>query len=76
MIIGAKYAVVPFEEVCVFLIEEMEFGEEEAVEVSKHQGGGGLFFRWEVGPVELDADSAIMVIVAEVQGEGGGVGEG
>ncbi len=32
--------------------------------------------RWEVGPVEVGKDSAIMVIVAEVQGEGGGVGEG
>ncbi len=32
--------------------------------------------RWEVGPVEVGADSAVVVIVAEVRGEGGGVGEG
>ncbi len=54
----------------------MEFGEEKAVEVSKHEGSGGLLARWEIGPVEVGAYGAIVVIVTEVWGQGGGVGEG
>ncbi len=38
MVYGAKDAVGPFEEVGVFLIEEMEFKQEDVVEVSEHKG--------------------------------------
>ncbi len=37
MVHGAKDVVVPFEEVGVFLIEKMEFRQEEAIEVIEHE---------------------------------------
>ncbi len=64
MVNRAKDGVVPFEEVGFILVEEMEFGEEEAGEVSKHEGCWWLLIWWEVGPVEVGLDGAIAVRVA------------
>ncbi len=76
MVYGAKDMVVPLEEVCLCLVEEMEFGQKEAIEVSEHEGRWWLLGWGEVGPIEVGLDGAILVRVAEIRGEGGWVSEG
>ncbi len=53
----------PFEEVGSFLVEKMEFGQEEAIEVPEHGGCWWLFGWGKVGPVEVGWDGAVMVRV-------------
>ncbi len=64
MVCSAKDAVVSFKEVGFFLVEEMEFGEEEVVEVSEHEGRWWLLGWWKVDPIEVGLDGAIEVRVA------------
>ncbi len=64
MVCSAKDAVVPFKEVGFFLVEEMEFGEEEAVKVLEHEGCWWLLGWWKVDPIEVGLDHAVMVRVA------------
>ncbi len=37
-VLRMRLCAVPFEEVCLFLVEEMEFGQKETIEVSEHEG--------------------------------------
>ncbi len=65
-----KDAVVPFEEVGFFMIEEMEFGQEEAIEVLEHEGCWWLLGWRKPAPVEEGLDGAVTVRVASIQEEG------
>ncbi len=65
----------PFEEVGSFLVEKMEFGQEEAIEVLEHAGCWWLLGWGKVGPVKVGLDDAIAVGVAQVRGEGCRIGE-
>ncbi len=64
MVNGAKDAEVPFKEVCFFLIEEMEFRQEEAIKVLEHEGCWWLFGWGKPPPVEVGLDGAITGRVA------------
>ncbi len=58
MVNGAKDAVVPFKEIGFFLIEDMEFGQQEVIEVSEHEGCWWLLGWWKVDPIEVGLDGA------------------
>ncbi len=60
----------PFEEVGFFMIEEMEFGQEEAIEVLEHEGCWWLLGWRKPAPVEEGLDGAVTVRVASIQEEG------
>lgn len=63
-------------EVRVFLVEHLEFTDEELIEVPRHEGEWWLYIRVEVLPVEVRVDGTIFTVVAEVGSEGVAVGKG
>ncbi len=65
---GAKDVVVPFEEVGIFLVEEMEFGEEEMIEVSEHEGCWCLLGWWKVDRIEVGSDDTVLRSRVKVAG--------
>ncbi len=64
LVCGTKDAVVPFAEVGFFLVEEMVFRKEEAVEVLEHEGGWWLLGWCEVDLIEGGLDGTVVVRVA------------
>ncbi len=61
MVIAPKDTVVPFAEVSFFLVEEMKYGDKEAIEVAEHESRGWLLGWGELGPIEVGLDSAVAV---------------
>ncbi len=75
IVIGcALDAVVPLAEVVFLLVEELKFGNEEAIEVSVHESWGWLLERGELSPVEVGSEGAVAVGITEVGGVGVRVG--
>ncbi len=56
----------PVAEVVFLLVEELEFGNEENIEVSVHENRRWLLERGKPRPVEVGSEGAIAVGIAEV----------
>ncbi len=61
---GAKDAVVPFKAVGFFLVEKVEFGQEEAIEMPEHEGCWWLLGWGKPAPVDVGLDGTVAVRVA------------
>ncbi len=70
MIVASKDTIVPFEEVCFFLVKEMEFGDKETVEMAEHEGRGGLSGGGKISPIEVGLDGAVAVRGTDVRCKG------
>ncbi len=74
MISCSQDAIVPLTEVVFLMVEEVKFGNEEMIEVSVHESWRRLLERGEPSPVKVGSEGAVAVGIAEVRGEGVGIG--
>ncbi len=61
LIVASKDAVVPFEEVGFFLVEELKFGDKETIEMAEHGSRRGVMGGGELCPIEVCLDGAVAV---------------
>ncbi len=74
MISCAQDVIVPLAEGGFLLVEELEFGDEETVEVLVHEKWRWLVGRGEPSPVKVGSECVVAVGIAKVRGDGVWVG--